>query len=49
MKYLMGGVTVTNKNTNVQVVMDTGYVYSTGENWLKLTLLSIVLVLFLLQ
>lgn len=29
MKYLMGGVTVANKNANVQVTMSTGYVYAT--------------------
>ena len=44
----MGGVTVANKNSNVQVVMDTGYVY-TWENWLKSSILSVVVLLFLLQ
>ena len=41
MKYLMGSVTVASKNSNVQVVMDTGY------NWEPKLLFSILVVMML--
>ena len=45
LRFLLGSVTVSNKNSNVQVTMDTGYVYS-YEPALLLTLALLALLLF---
>lgn len=46
LRFLLGSVTVANKNTVVQVVMDPGYIYPAWESLLTFTLLFVLMLLF---
>ena len=47
-RFLFGAVTVANKNTNVQVNMDTGYVYTNWEHMITLSYLAFCFLMMLM-